>query len=176
MRLGSTARRVANLHDEDSVALDPITHQIGLDKCDLSTAVRDRAPAIGMIAEAFTDRQKLLAKTLSREGFRFTGDVSDDRFNVGESAVGPDYFRHEYGVGSWLGVPRDFSHSTTRSCGTTRPAAMSASASAIAWRSASSSNSSKMSGSGLAMPYDSRNLSRTNPEKPSSRPSSRSVS
>ena len=167
MRLGAASCGVADFHNEHTVAFDPVTQKVGCDECDLSATVRDRAATIGLIAEAFADGQKPLTQALSCEGFRLASDVGDDRLNVGESAVGPNYFRHEYGVGSWLGVPRDFSHSTTRSCGTTRPAAISASASAIAWRSASSSSSSKMSGSGSAMPYDSRNFPRTNREKPS---------
>lgn len=176
MRLGATARGVSDFEDEYSVVLDSVAQQIGRDQGDLATTSGYRLATISMVPEALAEGQKLLAETLGGKGFRLARDVDDDRFDVGESSVSPNYFRHEYGVGSWLGVPRDFSQSFTRSCGTTRPAAISASASASAANSASSSSSSKMSGSGSAMPYDNRNLSRTNPEKPSSRPSSRSVS
>lgn len=167
MRLGARACGVADFHDKHLVADDPVAKQIGRDHRDLPTASRYREATIRIGSEAFAKGQKLLAQTLSGEGLRLANDVGYDGLDVGKSAVGPNYFRHEYGVGSWLGVPKDFNQSRTRSCGTTRPAAISASASASASSSASSSNSSKMSGSGSAMPYDSRNFPRTNREKPS---------
>lgn len=167
MRLGATACGVADFHDEHLIADDPVAQQIGCDHGDLAATSRYRAATIRIGSEAFAEGQKLLAQTLGGEGLRLANDVGDDRLDVGESAVGPNYFRHEYGVGSWLGVPKDFNQSRTRSCGTTRPAAISASASASAASSASSSSSSKMFGSGSAMPYDSRNFPGTNREKPS---------
>lgn len=166
MRLSGATGVVPDAAYDDPITDHAIAQRIGRDGHDFATPSGARAATFRMVSQALASSQQSLAKALGGQGTRLVEDVGDDVVDVGQCLVGPDYLRHEYGVGSWWGVPKDFSHSTTRSWGTTLPAARSASAAASAANSASSS-SSKMSGSGSAMPYDTRNLSRTNREKPS---------
>jgi len=167
MRLAWTTGAMPDATYDDPITNHAIAQSIGRDGHDFAPPSGARAATFRMIRQALTSGQQSLAQALGCKRARLVEDISDDVVDVGQCLVGPDYFRHEYGVGSWLGVPKDFSHSATRSWGTTLPAAKSASAAASAANSASSSNSSKMFGSGSAMPYDSRNSPRTNREKPS---------
>lgn len=166
MRLGRTTCAVSHAAYDNDISDNAIAQHVGWNSDDLTTSLSTHAATFGMIRQARAGGEQPLAQALGGDGARLARDMGDDGFDIGHRTIGPDYLRHEYGVGSWSGVPRDFSHSATRSCGTVLPASKSASASASAAKIASSS-SSKMSGSGSAMPYDIRNLSRTNREKPS---------
>ena len=166
MKLDWTTCGVADAAYDNDFSNDAIAQHVGWNGDDLTTSLSAHATAFGMVRQTGAGGEQPLAQALGGYGARLARDMGDDGFDIGHRTIGPDYLRHEYGVGSWSGVPKDFSHSATRSCGTVLPASKSASASASAAKIASSS-SSKMSGSGSAMPYDTRNLSRTNREKSS---------
>jgi hypothetical protein len=150
---------VTDFKNNDPLSHDAISDQVGRDHGQLPTAARDGATAIGMVFQGVAGRQQALAEALRCQGPVLTDDVGNDGLDIGQRPVGPDYFRHENGAGCGSGVPRVFSHSRTRACGTTRPASASASAAASARRSALSSTASKIVGLGSAMAYCSRDTS-----------------
>src|SRR4051812_5592609 len=129
MRSEWAAGAVPHTADNNDVSDDAIAQHVGWSGDDLTASLSTHAASFGMVRQAGASGEQLLAQALGGDGARLVRDIGDDGFDIGHGAVSPDYLRHEYGVGSWSGVPRDFSHSPTRSWGTVLPASKSASAS-----------------------------------------------
>src|SRR5205807_7355927 len=100
----------------------------------------NRTTAIGKIGEAVTGLDDARRHVLCGIGIEVS-DVAANPLKVDQGRKRPDNRRQRFGMGqgSSSGVPQDWSHFTISSCGTSRPAATSASASSIARASVSMS-------------------------------------
>ncbi len=126
--------------DHHAVGIDAVPGDVRAGNCAFAKlSAGDLSAAIGKGGEAVPGLNDPVGYVARGIGIEMS-DVAADALKVGKCRKRPYDRRHRgfgTGQGNSSGVPHDRSHLTTSSCGTTRSAATSASASAIVRASAS---------------------------------------
>jgi len=128
---------------------DEIADDVWIDDSKFGGAAAGGPAALRMVLEAVGGVGQPL-RHFHRGERTISADVGADRHKIGGGSSGSDDLNHDSGAGLSSGVPQVFNQARISSCGTTRPAFMSASPSESAAASASASSSSKK-GSGVGM-------------------------
>ncbi len=135
---------VAHAQDHHAVGIDPVTDDVWSGEGGLAQPrTGNLTPTMGKMVRPFPVSMIRSAMSRAAWGFKIS-NVAANTLYVGQRRESPNDLRYRgFGTGqdNSLGVPHERSHFTTSSWGTTRPASMSASDSAIARASASSSRS-----------------------------------
>src|SRR5260370_24537995 len=134
LALVSAPRTMSDAQDKDIIDLDAIDDQIGPDDREFAAALRKRPPTLRVVRETFGGRQWAFGHALRSRRIELS-DICPDILQVIPGRFGPDYSPY-LGGGNSLGLPHERSHLRMASWEITRPLAIAASASSIAWASA----------------------------------------
>lgn len=129
---------MTNLKNHYAIAFMGVTNEIGRYDSQLAASATDRPSPVWMGLKAASGAHQTGGEPLGGQGAELS-DIGADGAKLGRRAPRPDYLNQDGGAGFSSEVPHFSSQAQTSSFGMTRPASMSARASA--WRRASASSS-----------------------------------